>query len=99
MAGDVDGVQETGLGRQGLPSLIDDIEPMFGRRRAELIAANEVTVLFDEGNRIAANSAGILEQEWQTVRDARVDDICRPLDGERYPTNEGPRPVKSTHLG
>ncbi len=91
--------QEGGLGRRGLPSLIDDIEPMFGRVRAERIASTEVTRLFDEGNRIAANSAGILEQEWQTVRDAKVEDICRPLNGNRYPTNEGPRPVVDTHIG
>lgn len=93
------GWQESGLGRRGLPSLVDAIEPMFGKTRARLIAANESTRIFDEGNFLAHKSAGIEVEEWQTVRDASVDDICRPLDGERFPIDSGPRPVTGTHIG
>jgi SPP1 gp7 family putative phage head morphogenesis protein len=90
--------QEGGLGRRGLPDLTRALEPVFGRARAERIAVTEVTQIFDEGNRIAHNAAGIETEEWQTVRDAKVDDICRTLDKKRFPTNSGPRPVKDTHI-
>ncbi len=91
--------QESGLGRRGLPSLVDAIEPMFSKSRAQLIAANESTLIFDQGNLLAHKSAGITTEEWQTVRDARVDDICRPLDGQQFPIDSGPRPVTGTHIG
>lgn len=91
--------QESGLGRQGLPSLTEAIEPMFGKTRANLIAANETTRIFDEGNFLAHKSAGIQTEEWQTARDASVDDICRPLDGQQFPIDSGPRPVTGTHIG
>ena len=52
--------QESGLGRRGLPSLVDAIEPMFGSTRAKLIAANESTLIFDQGNLLAHKSAGIM---------------------------------------
>ncbi len=91
--------QAGGLGRQGLPDLTKALAPTFGRGRAERIASTEVTRIFDEGNKLAHESAGIEEEEWQTARDERVDDeICRPLDGQRFPTNEGPRPVTDTHV-
>lgn len=95
----IDVWQTNGLGRRGFPDLVKSIEPMFGRTRAKLIATNSVTEIFDEGNRLSHNSAGILTEEWQTARDAHVEDICRPLDGQQFPTNSGPRPVKDTHLG
>lgn len=91
--------QESGLGRQGLPSLVNAIEPTFGKSRAQLIAANESTLIFDQGNLLAHKSAGITTEEWQTVRDASVDDICRPLDGQQFPIDSGPRPVTGTHIG
>ena len=91
--------QETGLGKRGLPDLVDAIEPMFGKARAERIAANEITKIFDEGNMLAHISAGVEEEEWQTAGDDIVCPICRPLDGNRYKTTEGPRPVTGTHIG
>lgn len=91
--------QESGLGRRGLPSLTEAIEPMFGKTRANLIAANETTRIFDEGNFLAHKAAGIKVEEWQTAKDANVDDICRPLDGQRFPIDGGPRPVTGTHIG
>ena len=91
--------QEGGLGRRGLPDLTRSLEPLFGEVRAKRIAVTEITQIFDEGNRLAHNSAGIEIEEWQTVRDPRVDDICRALDKQRFPTNGGPRPVRDTHIG
>lgn len=91
--------QDAGLGSAGLPDLVNSIEPMFGAARAERIAATEVTRIFDEGSKLAQQSAGIETQEWQTSKDARVDDICRALDGKRFPIDEGPRPVQDTHVG
>lgn len=92
--------QQGGLGNRGLPDLVKAIEPTFGKARAERIAVTEVTQIFDEGNRLAHNSGGIEEEEWQTVEDSLVDnEICKPLNGRRFPTNEGPRPVKDTHIG
>ncbi len=91
--------QEGGLGRRGLPDLVKAIEPTFGRPRAQRIAITEVTQIFDEGNRLAHNSGGIETEEWQTVEDGAVEEICKKLNGKRFPTNEGPRPVKDTHIG
>ena len=91
--------QEGGLGRRGLPDLVKAIEPTFGKARANRIAITEVTQIFDEGNRLAHNSGGIELEEWQTVEDAAVEEICKELNGKRFPTNEGPRPVKDTHIG
>jgi len=90
--------QETGLGKRGLPDLIDAIEPLFGKDRAARIAATEVTRLFDEGAHLANLSAGIETEEWRTVRDSRICPICAPLDKQRFPINEGPRPVTGTHI-
>lgn len=90
--------QASGLGRQGFPDLVNSLAPTFGRGRAERIAATEVTRIFDEGNKLAHERGGIEEEEWQTARDDRVDEICTPLDGQRFPTNSGPRPVTDTHV-
>ncbi len=92
MRGAITAWQETGLGSQGFPDLVKALETSFSPVRAKRIATTEITRIFDEGNRIAHNQAGIATQEWQTARDALVDDVCRELDGERFPTNAGPRP-------
>jgi SPP1 gp7 family putative phage head morphogenesis protein len=91
--------QESGLGTRGLPDLVKSIEPIFGETRAELIAANEVTVVFDQGNNLAHIAAGIKTEEWQTSEDPAVEEICTALDGKRWPVDEGPRPVRDTHIG
>lgn len=90
--------QDSGLGNQGLPDLVNAIEPMFGKARAERIAVTEVTRIFDEGNQLAYKAAGIETEEWQTARDDKVDSICAALDGEQFPIDTGPRPVTDTHI-
>ncbi len=91
--------QETGLGNRGLPDLVDALKPTFGTARAELIATNEVTKLFDEGNNLAHKAAGILIEEWSTAEDGFVEEICVALNGKRFGVDEGPRPVTGTHIG
>lgn len=85
--------QEVGLGERGLPDLVDALEPMFGRQRAERIAATEVTNLFDKGNQLAHIEAGIETEEFQTSRDEHVCPRCSPLNGKRFGVTEGPRPA------
>jgi len=84
--------QETGLGKRGLPDLIDSLEPLFGEARAKRIAVTETTRVFDEGNRLSHESAGIENEEFQTAADDLVCPICSPLNGKIYKINEGPRP-------
>jgi len=90
--------QSQGLGKRGLPDLIKSLEPTFGRVRAERIAVTETTRIFDTGNRIAQDSAGIQYQEWMTVGDDLVCPICSPLNKVQFPINQGPRPPGDTHV-
>jgi SPP1 gp7 family putative phage head morphogenesis protein len=67
-----------------LSTLIRDLTPAFGRRRAEMIAATEVTRAFAEAERIAIDATdGLGGYEWQTARDDRVCPVCGPLHGRR----------------
>src|SRR3990167_3928644 len=76
---------ETGL---PLPNLIKDLEPLFGRKRAKMVAATEVTRLYAEGNRMGYAYAGIREVEWRTVRDSHVDPLCDELNKKRWPLGQ-----------
>jgi SPP1 gp7 family putative phage head morphogenesis protein len=59
------------------------IAPIFGNRRAELIASTEVTRAFAQGNLSAWRESGFTEgKEWNTSQDELVCPICGPLDGE-----------------
>ena len=85
--------QTTGLGKRGLPDLIDAIEPLFGRKRAEAIAVTEVTRLFAEGSfaNMRGSPAGIQKWHWQTAEDERVEGICIANSaGGPYPMGGGP---------
>lgn len=65
-----------------LQKLIDDIEPLFGRTRAERIAATEITNAYASGNRIAFQESGVVQAwEWRTAMDERVCPVCGPLAG------------------
>jgi len=66
-----------------LQALIDDLTPTFGPKRAERIAATELTRAFAEGNTIAYRESGVVEKiEWRTARDERVCPQCGPLHGQ-----------------
>jgi SPP1 gp7 family putative phage head morphogenesis protein len=90
--------QESGLGKRGLPDLLDAMETVFfDKTSADMIAVTEVTRIFDEGNRIIEREAGIKTQEWQTAEDETVCEICVPLNLKHFPIDQGPYPVTDTH--
>lgn len=65
-----------------LEALIRDIQPVFGRQRAEMIASTEVTRAYAEGTYQAYRQSGIIKRlVWRTARDERVCPICGPLEG------------------
>lgn len=67
-----------------LDSLIGELERVFGRERAELIASTEVTRAYAEGNRRAYQESGVVQRwEWRTANDELVCPICGPLNGQQ----------------
>lgn len=65
-------------------ALLHNIRPLFGRDRADLIAATEITRAYAEGQRVAYRESGIVTRmEWRTSADERVCPVCAPLDGKR----------------
>lgn len=67
-----------------IEELFREIEPLFGRNRAELIAVTEVTRAYAEGSRVAWRTSGVIEQiQWRTARDEQVCPICGGLNGKR----------------
>jgi len=92
--------QEDSLGTQGLPDLIDSLQPLFNRTAAERIAVTETTRLFSEGNLLAwQRMPGIAEVEWATCEDELVCPICGPdgYQGKRWPVNK-PGAVPPAHV-
>ena len=80
-----------GLGKRGMPDLIDAIEPLFGRKRAERIAATEVTRLFAEGQKLAGDAdPEVVGYVWLTAQDELVCPICAPRHGKIYPKGQVP---------
>ena len=78
-------IQRADANGLGIQSVIDDIAPLFGPARAELIAVSETTNLIGQGAQETYRRAGFDEWEWRTVRDARVDPTCDALDKKRFP--------------
>jgi len=73
-----------------LGKLRQELTPMFGEQRADLIASTEVTRAYSEGNRIAYRDSGVVNDiEWRTARDERVCPICGALHGQRGRLSEG----------
>lgn len=72
------------LAGTGVEGVIADLEPIFGPTRAARIAATESTRLFGLGAQATYAAAGLDAWEWQTVRDARVDAVCRERQGNVY---------------
>lgn len=66
-----------------LPRLIREITPIFGRDRAALIAATEVTRAYSEGTYIGYRESGVVEKVvWRTARDELVCPICGALHNQ-----------------
>lgn len=65
-----------------LEALIQELEPTFGRARAELIASTEVTRAYAQGTIEAYREAGVVQRmRWRTARDEIVCPICGKLNG------------------
>lgn len=77
--------------KRGLPTLIEGLESLFDRQRANRIAVTETTRMFAEGN-VAAMVADdtVLGEQWLTARDERVCPICGPRQGKVWPKGQGP---------
>ena len=72
-----------------LRELRRELEPIFGRQRAELIASTETTRAYAEANNIAYRESGVAEgREWRTAMDERVCPICGPLNEVQKPFGE-----------
>jgi len=89
--------QETGLGKRGLPDLVDTLQLEFSEARAQRIAQTETTRIFDQGNLASHKSAGLEYEQWQTSNDSRVRDYHGDwykdqLQGHVFPIDEGIRP-------
>ena len=73
---------------ESLQVLINDLEPVFGRRRAASIAATEVTRAYSNGTREAYRESGVIQKlEYRASRDELVCPICGPLHGQRTDIN------------
>lgn len=78
-----------------LSSLVNDIAPVFGRDRAELIASTEVTRAYARGTEIAYRQSGVVDGlQWFTVNDERTCPICAPLGGLTF-GDDGAEPASS----
>jgi HK97 family phage portal protein len=65
-----------------LPDLIKELGPIFGTKRAAVIAATEVTRAFAEANLRAWKASGVVSQVgFRTANDERVCPVCAPLGG------------------
>jgi len=67
-----------------LSNLTKQLTPLFGRARANVIAATETTRMYADGNTIGYSAAGVTTLEWRTSRDERVCQICLPLHGDKF---------------
>ena len=73
---------------ESLPALVRDIQPMFTRQRAKLIAQTETTRAYAEAERRTYQSIDeVSGLEWRTARDERVCPTCGMLHGRRVPKN------------
>jgi SPP1 gp7 family putative phage head morphogenesis protein len=76
---------------QALDALRRDLEPLFGGRRARLIASTETTNVYAHANEMAAHESGVVdEMEACTARDERVCPVCGVMHGQR-------RPIRGTY--
>lgn len=74
---------------RSLDALIEELAPIYGADRAELIASTEVTRAYAEGNFQAYSESGVVQRwEWRTAMDERVCPICGPLHGVQLTMGE-----------
>ena len=90
----IDGIDQTTLTRtrsaiavwiqngEPLAKLIEDLMPIFGEKRAQLIASTEVTRAYAEANQRVYRAAGIKYMEWRAAADELMCPICGALNGQ-----------------
>ena len=90
----IGGIDETTLARtrsaiaqwvqngEPLSMLIEDLAPIFGTQRAQLIASTEVTRAYAEANQRVYREAGIRYMEWRAAADELMCPICGALNGQ-----------------
>ena len=68
--------------REPIAALRRDLEPLFGARRAKLIAQTETTRAAAASTRLSYIESGVVARmRWRTVFDERVCPTCGALDG------------------
>lgn len=66
-----------------LSALVKTLSPTFGRQRAEMIAATEITRAYAKANRESYLASGIVGKvRWYAAMDERVCPICGSLHGQ-----------------
>lgn len=88
-----DAIRRARIDGTGVEGVIKDIEPLFGIKRAERIAATETTRLYGLGAQATYAASGIEQWEWQTVEDFAVCKVCRELNKNRFPISVAFRPA------
>lgn len=78
-----------------IDQVILQMEPLFGPVRAQRIAVSEITNLLGMGAQETYRRAGYGQWIWRTVRDSRVDPICRARDRRRFPIST---PFRRAHV-
>ncbi|MBK8772625.1 MAG: phage portal protein [Rhizobiales bacterium] len=71
-----------------LSALTRDLERMFDRNRAQVIAETETTSAAANGSLEGYRGAGLTEMAWATVTDSKVCPICNQLDKLIISTDE-----------
>lgn len=67
---------------QPLPVLVEALDPIFGKGRAETIAVTETTRIFAQGNQSVWEESGLVEEAiWMTGQDDLVCPVCSELQG------------------
>lgn len=64
--------------------LYDELEPLLGPQRAELVAVTELTNAMGRAAQEAYKAAGFQFWMWQTANDDRVDGDCASKNGQVY---------------
>lgn len=78
-----------------LPVLETQLEPLFGKIRAQMIASTEVTRIFAEANQRVWQSTGFISMmSYRTSVDDRVCPICSPLEDVEMPLNDNRAPPR-----
>ena len=92
------GELEVGTTAEGLPQLVQALEPVFGPVRSEVIAATEYTRIAAESTLTAArDNETVTHLRYYAVADERVCSICGPNHGATVPKDSRGFPMPGGH--